>query len=312
MPSTPLRVNYRAQVRIFNCELNGQPVPEVGVSISHDSGRNRKLMGPDGRIALLIGPKHQDALVEFQTPGFHKVTKPLGDQIATLSSQTIEMEPNSLDTGSLAIELIGDPERQVERFSIQLRPVASDSEPAREPDPWRANSWKRTGDTLRVEGIEPGSYELILAADDPTNSATQEAYPDTAAMILSETREVTFAPAEESHVSIDLQLGGRLWGPALYSTENSGIPPGALRFRIVDKQGYIANGRWVTASGNWVGQGFTTGRIYQVEDTFFDPPLPAGQYMLELWRAEDESDLITTPFKITAGEVTTLEIVDPR
>ncbi len=310
LPNASLRVDFRAQIKKFTCVSNGQPIPRVGVTVRHDGNLTRRRTGDDGRIALLMGTGHPLASIEFQAPGFRTVERELGDLPARVSSEIIEMRSDLLDTGTLVIDLTGDPERQLERFSVQLQSKVSGAKQAAESNPWRASSWKRTGDMLRIAGIAPGKYDLVLAADDPANSASQE-YPDTASMVMSESREVVIAAGEVSRVSIELRLGGRLWIPAIYGKSIDGIPTGVLRYRIANKQGKVAKGRWVTSSGTGLGASFTGG-IYQIEDAFFEPPLRAGPYTLELWRAEDEGDLVATPFKIVAGEVTALEISDPH
>ena len=309
LPNRSSGPNFEFQVKLFACVSNGIPLSRVNVLAHYEVGAATTVTGTDGRIALICTAEGRTAEIEFQLEGYESVRFPLVREPQGTAWKMIDMASAKAHDAVLVLELRGDSQRTLERFTVRLQPegqVASNTSLA---NTWRETSWKRRSAPVRIEGITPGSYRLLISADDPTNGPGQSS-PDTGSMILRTSREIRFFAGEERKLSVDLRSGGRLLLSAI-CPNGCADRSGSVGAEILDSLGKIVESHWVSESGPG-GRTITMGQLMQRLDAYLEPPLEPGQYSLRVWPDKDKSRALTFPFQIVRGEVTRLEIVDPR
>ena len=96
-----------------------------------------------------------------------------------------------------------------------------------------------------------------------------------------------------------------------YPDGNDGGQTGGISYQVLDHLGSYVPTHWVSKSGKGTHT-IIHGMISQATDCFLEPPLPAGNYTLEIWGKARATSRLSYPFRIVAGENTTLSVSDPR
>ena len=305
-PSAALELDF--QISLFECFAHGRSVPGVKLFLADDQGRMRTQMDETGKLALAHSRSGFEGSIEFKKAGYTSTLLQIHADRQLLARERIELQSEGAARATLDLRLIGDPTRNLERFHVALLQAGEEASDF-ELDPWQRTQWKRTEGAVRIEGIRPGGYRLTVAAADPSSRET--AYPDTACTILSVVREVTFEAGEARALTVELIEGGRAWLQAVYPDGNDGGQTGGISYQVLDHLGSYVPTHWVSKSGKGTHT-IIHGMISQATDCFLEPPLPAGNYTLEIWGKARATSRLSYPFRIVAGENTTLTVSDPR
>ncbi|MFT7668507.1 MAG: RNA polymerase sigma-70 factor (ECF subfamily) [Planctomycetota bacterium] len=310
-PTSSAVLNFEFHCKLYECLTGQQSLPYVQIVRRFDSGSNRTTADHNGRIAVGYAVEGPETTIEFSLEGYETVKAVLERDFVTPNWEAVHLLAHASEGASLSVDLVGDAERRMERFSVRF--IGEGHTPGSdqtEDESWMETQWKRTGKTVRIDGIRPGTYQVIIAAEDPT-SGPGDLYPDTACTILSEVRELTFAPGEERSLRIQLRAGGRLELQPICPDGDCAGRKGRVEFRILDSLGEAIPVHWVSRSGP-TEHGLIYGSLPSRTVTFMEPPLAAGSYEIEYWKEGGELNSLRTRFLIAEGQTTKLRLEDPR
>lgn len=312
LPSQGAVIGFGYQVQLFRTVSGGKPLPYVKVVARTRNSSSTTNTGPNGQFAQVYPSSSSVAptvTLDFSAEGYEKHSVPLEGGPQTLTWQEVEMVPTMAGEATLVLSLLGDPERSLERFALLL---LREGEEYRSSDllSWQKTHWIRREEAIRVEGIEPGAYRLMLMPNSPS-SRSRSYWPDTDTGILTEVLDIEFSAGEQRELSLRLRTGGRLFLSAICPQGDCGGRTGPVFYRIKGGGGEVVESSWVTPAGSQ-SNSRSIGALSTASDSYLDPALEPGVYELEVWTRGEDAPSIAHPFRILAGEVTRLEIDDPR
>ena len=305
-------IDFGFQVQLFRTVSKNRPLPYVKVLARTLRSTSTASTGANGQLAQAYtasSSTEPGLTLDFSEVGYEKRSLPILNVPQTLEWQLVEMLPTMAGEATLVVSLLGDPNRSLERFSVLLL-REGERRDSFDLFPWQKTQWKRGEEAVRIEGIEPGVYRLTLKADSPANPRGVH-WPDTDSTVLDEVLELELSAGEERKLPLHLRIGGRLFLPAVCPEGDCGGRTGGVLYRVRKGNGELIETSWVTASDSG-SRGRSIGGLNLDRDSYLDPPLEAGDYELEVWLREQELDRIAHPFRILPGEITRLEINDPR
>lgn len=307
-PDLSAAVNFKFHLALFECVSDHRALPGVRVKVAYNRGSTSTSTDRAGRIAVAYAPDGPDSTVEFSRAFHETVTLPLERNLLVAEWRIIELPPIEGAGATLLLDLEGDPLRNMERFSLQL--LTAGQTQYSELEPWQTTQWKRSVGATQLSGIPAGNYRLTILPDDPSNGPGS-LYPDTASSVWSETVDVQLGAGEVRRLQIPLHVGGRLWLQATNPAGTADGREGGVGYRVLDASGELVESCWVTQPGLST-LSTMSGGIALVEDCFLEPPLPVGNYTLEIWAKVGDENVRQYPFAIASGEITRMHVDDPR
>ena len=246
--------------------------------------------GPEGVFTYAVAPG-RDYELTFTCDGY--VDETITVRAAELSGNDprwIELEPGP-HRPRLVIELLGDPERQLEYAQLELERVGP-GDGYRRIDHWTI----RTGDTLCFDELRPGRYRGSLRPTARESSQLQRTF------FLRTPLELELEEGVETRIEWTLCEGGRLAvpgallseeGPSRFALHGPGGPVPLLMATDVLHCGYVLC--------------FRKTQMEAGRDWESDRALPAGAYTLDI---EGPSGLVRSfPVVIEVGRTTVLEVL---